>query len=659
VNLTRRHFLYFGGSSALARPVAGAGPRIARLEIFPVSYPVKGHFKFFDRPERPAVFVKLTAADGSVGWGQSAPLPSWSYESVETVSVTLEKYLAPVIVGRDPFDLPGAHAAMNRAIASSFSTGMPIAKAGVDLALHDLTGRLSGKSIPALWDRQPLDRIALSWTVNPASFAEIDELVEQGRKRGYRAFNVKVSPDAQFDVELCRRVKQLAPNTFLWADANGGYDLATALAVAPRFADVGVNVFEQPVPPNRLTGLQELKKQGALPIILDEGVVNSAEPAEFIKLKMLDGVAMKPARTAGLFDARKQVEMLEKEGLIFLGSGLTDPDLSLAAALQLYAAYGLKYPAALNGPQFLEGTYLKKPLEVRGGAIDVPGGAGLGAEVDEAALRRPLLSSQVSVPSAWALEDLAGASLRITHSGKPVCVYNYGMMLAPGAPPSKRRSSYLHPVWAPNGVILTDDFPKDHFHHRGISWMWPVVNLEGNTYDPWIVEGIQTRFVRWLARDTRKDSARLAVENGWYLDGRNVLREEVEIVATADGLALRLSFDPLVPLEIGGTHEGNKGYGGLCFRFAPRKNTVLTTDKGREAGDTDLVPHPWAQIEGEFAGGRAAARIDIDSGNPAYPNGWCLREYGFLGVNYPGLDPVALTPGKPLVMKYRVTLMAR
>ena len=109
---------------------------------------------------------------------------------------------------------------------------------------------------------------------------------------------------------------------------------------------------------------------------------------EFIKLDLLDGVAMKPARTAGLWDARKQIEIVLESGLLFLGSGLTDPDVSLAASLQLYAAYGLKFPAALNGPQFLRGTYLKKPIEVRDGAAVVPADAGLGVEVDEEKARK-------------------------------------------------------------------------------------------------------------------------------------------------------------------------------------------------------------------------------------------------------------------------------
>jgi L-alanine-DL-glutamate epimerase-like enolase superfamily enzyme len=186
---------------------------------------------------------------------------------------------------------------------------------------------------------------------------------------------------------MAKLVRKLVPECFLWADANGGYDLASALEAAPKLRDAGVNVLEEPVAHNRLSGFIAMKKQGALPILLDENVVSSVELEEFIKLGMLDGVAMKPARTAGLWDARRQVEILEREKLMFLGSGLTDPDVSLAASLVLYGAYGLKYPAALNGLQFLAASFLKKPFALEEGALRVPTGPGLGVEVDEAKVR--------------------------------------------------------------------------------------------------------------------------------------------------------------------------------------------------------------------------------------------------------------------------------
>ncbi|MBL8176407.1 MAG: hypothetical protein JNK48_17150 [Bryobacterales bacterium] len=382
--MTRRVFL----GMATAGIAWSAAPPIRKVEVFPVVYPVTGHFRFFPKPERPAVFVKIICEDGTYGWGQSVPTHTWSYETPQSVLSTLREYLAPAVIGLNPFDLAAAHKAMNRAIAPSFSTGMPIAKAGIDLALHDLAGKLSKQSLPLLWGRKPLDRIAMSWTLNPRTLEETAPLMEEGRKRGYRHFNIKVAPDPKFDLELARRVRKLAPDCFLWADANGGYDPATALQVAPKLADAGVDVLEQPVPSNRLSAFADLKRQGALPILLDEGVVSSVELIEFIKLRLLDGVAMKPARTAGLWDARRQIEILREAGLMVLGSGLTDPDTSLAASLLLYGAYQVTHPCALNGPQFLTGSFLKQPFQLTDGTLATPAGVGLGVEPDEDRIRR-------------------------------------------------------------------------------------------------------------------------------------------------------------------------------------------------------------------------------------------------------------------------------
>ncbi|HHK40892.1 MAG TPA: mandelate racemase, partial [Planctomycetaceae bacterium] len=84
----------------------------------------------------------------------------------------------------------------------------------------------------------------------------------------------------------------------------------------------------------------------------------------------------------------RQIELLEERGLMWLGSGLTDPDVSLAASLVLYRAYGLEKPAALNGPQFLDQDLLQRPLAIDGGVAEVPSGPGLGVDIDESALVR-------------------------------------------------------------------------------------------------------------------------------------------------------------------------------------------------------------------------------------------------------------------------------
>jgi L-alanine-DL-glutamate epimerase-like enolase superfamily enzyme len=397
--MTRRHFLAANLALPLAlraaatdiAPVTRSSMKIDRIELFPVRYPMTGYFKFFAGPSgeggRAAVIIKIIADNGVVGWGESVPLPTWSDETLESAVIALHRYFVPALLGHDPADIAGAHRKLDAAIAPGFSTGMPITRAGLDIALHDVAGRASGQSLHQMWGRPKGGPLTLSWTVNPRTLDEVEPLMAEGRRRGYRHFNIKVAPKLDFDVELTRRVRQLAPECFLWADANCGYDVETALRAAPRLAEAGANVLEAPIRPHLISGYQAIKRQGALPIYMDEGVVSPEELAEFIKLGMLDGVAEKPSRCGGLFSCRRQIEVLHENKLSFLGSGLTDPDISLAAAIALYAAYGLAKPAALNGPQFLTTSVLKKPFAVVDGQLAVPDGPGLGIEVDETKVR--------------------------------------------------------------------------------------------------------------------------------------------------------------------------------------------------------------------------------------------------------------------------------
>lgn len=367
--------------------------KIHSVEFTPLEYPFYGYFKFIGpRSVRPAILVKITAEDGTVGWGQSVPIHTWSFETVEASLAVMRRHFGPVLLGLDACDLPGTQTALDKTLAASFSTPMPIARAGIDLALHDLCGKLTGQSLCQMWGKPPGGPLRLSWTVNVPSIDRVGSEIENGRKRGYRNFNIKIgSGDPAFDVELARQVRQFAPDGFLWADGNCGYDVDTALRIAPQLAEVGVDVLESPLPANRISDYQALHRQGAVPIAMDEGVVSPRDAEEFIRLGMMDGLTIKISRAAGLESSRRQIERVLDAGLFWLGSGLSDPDISLAASLALFAAYGLEKPAALNGPQFLRDTILCAPLSIRGDLAEPPTGPGLGIEVDEAKIV-PLLT---------------------------------------------------------------------------------------------------------------------------------------------------------------------------------------------------------------------------------------------------------------------------
>ena len=140
---------------------------------------------------------------------------------------------------------------------------------------------------------------------------------------------------------------------FLWADANTGYSPERPSRSRPKLRAAGVDVLESPLPPTQIRGYQALKQQGALPILMDEGSSDPMSPPSSSRSGLMDGMALKPARNAGLWPSVQIVNQLRAHGLMVLGSGLTDPDFSLAAATHLYAWAGLSRPCALNGPQFL------------------------------------------------------------------------------------------------------------------------------------------------------------------------------------------------------------------------------------------------------------------------------------------------------------------
>src|SRR5690606_29700403 len=142
----------------------------------------------------PHVFVKLTDSDGRVGWGEGRPSPGWSYETPESVTSTIETYLGPAIVGLPITDRYELHERMNRVIGRGTSTGMPVAKAALDLAVHDLAARAAGQSLRAyLGGSDERREVELSYTVTAHTEAEVVEDVERGLSAGIRHFNYKVA----------------------------------------------------------------------------------------------------------------------------------------------------------------------------------------------------------------------------------------------------------------------------------------------------------------------------------------------------------------------------------------------------------------------------------------------------------------------------------
>ncbi len=282
----------------------------------------------------------------------------------------------------------------------------------------------------------------------------------------------------------------------------------------------------------------------------------------------------------------------------------------------------------------------------------LPKGAGEG---------RRELKATANANVSFKFVEMEGERLKLLQDDLPVLVYNYGMQLAAGAPAEKRRSSYVHPVYDMLGQEITDDFPRDHYHHRGLSWMWPRMTIAGRQYSLWDMTGIWQRFDRWLGQEVGPVCATLGVKNSWHLADRKVADEWVWLRVFRAGelgraIDIVVTIKALEAIQLLGAER--KGYGGVVFRLAPRDSAIITTPDSVLTRDSDHLAIPWADQSAIFAhsGQFTGVAIFQHADNPAFPSEWCLRHYGFLGVSWPGLTPVVLQLGVPVTLRYRIWL---
>jgi muconate cycloisomerase len=265
-----------------------------------------------------------------------------------------------------------------------------VAKAALDMALHDLCARACGLSLRSyLGGSDARTTVALSYTVTAHDAAGSAEEVRAARQSGYRHFNFKAAVAPTTDVAVARAVREAAgPDAFVWADANQGFRLPEARRLAGEFASAGVDVLEQPLAADRLHLLRQLRHNCSLPLAVDEASVGPADFFAYAAEGLVDYLVVKVTRSGGIWPTLQQIATAEAAGLPLLVSGLTDSLLTRMAVCQVALVYGFDGPAALNGAQFIDESALfpdKAAIEFDG-RVHVGSQPGIGVAPDPGAL---------------------------------------------------------------------------------------------------------------------------------------------------------------------------------------------------------------------------------------------------------------------------------
>ena len=288
----------------------------------------------------------------------------------------------------------------------------------------------------------------------------------------------------------------------------------------------------------------------------------------------------------------------------------------------------------------------------------IPPGTGRAAPAGEEGGTQAVVEGRV-----FAMREVGGTSLALDEGGKPVLVYNFGTIAPPeGVPADRARACYVHPLYGLDGEVLTDDYPKDHYHHRGLFWVWPHVRVGGKEVDLWLIQGARQRFESWIERAVDDEKATIAVQNGWYAGETRIMDEKVTLTvhrAAGDGQsrAVDVAF-VWTPTDQPITLEGAEGksYGGLTLRYAPGEETAITVPSGRTKADLPDTRLPWADLTRTWTKEkiRSGAALFVPPDHPDYPPSWLTRHYGVLCIGWPGTTARTFPAGEPIRTRYRV-----
>jgi L-alanine-DL-glutamate epimerase-like enolase superfamily enzyme len=299
------------------------------------------------------VFVSV-AYDGVMGFGEASPDERWG-ESIDSVAAQLREVPLDQLAG--PFDL--------EAVLQLLGPGA--ARGALDIALHDLAGKLAGISVGHLLgigDRSPPP------TSVTVSIAELDHMVERARRLGdHPVLKVKVGFDG--DVEAVHAVRDVYPGR-IRIDANEGWDPETAIDRLGKLETLEIELCEQPIRAGDHEALRAVTQATSIPVFADEDVSTSEDVASLEG--SVDGVNLKLRKAGGIRATVAAIATARAHGLgVMLGCDL---ESGVAATAQAHVAPLVDH-ADIDGPLLLARDPFPGVGHARGALIR-PHGPGLG-----------------------------------------------------------------------------------------------------------------------------------------------------------------------------------------------------------------------------------------------------------------------------------------
>jgi len=320
----------------------------------------------------------VRTADGLFGVGEVNPMTAYSGETVSGIEEAIQRYLAGAVMGHPAVEVAGLHARMDAALR-----GNALAKAAIDIAVHDLVGRAWGVPVSSLLGGALRERIPLAWVVG---MGPLDEMVEEAARYaalGFPTIKVKIGRDPSADLALVAAVREaIGPRVALRVDANEGYDTVTALRTLRKMEHYDLELVEQPVAGSDLHGMAALTQALDTPVMADESLQTPADALEIVRRGAAKVLNIKIVKPGGLYRSRQIAALAEAAGLRCMVGSM--PELGVASIAGAHFAAStpcVTYPCEVIGPLMTKEDILEDPVisvYTAPGYLRVPTGPGLG-----------------------------------------------------------------------------------------------------------------------------------------------------------------------------------------------------------------------------------------------------------------------------------------
>ena len=327
-----------------------------------------------------SLVVRLATDTGHVGWGEMAPLGTMYDPAFAEGARAAAPLFAEALLGTHP-------SVVHRVLESTLK-GHPYAKSAFDMAAWDVLGRAATLPLHALLGGADGEGTTLYRSIGKASPDAMADTARRYRERGYRRLQVKVGGDPTADAEGLRAVAAAVPDAELYCDANGGWQVGDArrFLAATSAHDY---VLEQPCATMRECLL--LRPHAARPMVLDESITSVADTVE-AAAGGVDGITIKIARVGGVTPARVIRDTAVGLGMRVTVEDTGGADIDTAAMAHL----SISTPARLRAHtvDFHHWVTVSNGVGMPptdDGLLRSPAGAGLGIDVDSAALGQPIL----------------------------------------------------------------------------------------------------------------------------------------------------------------------------------------------------------------------------------------------------------------------------